>query len=181
MKAVDPVKGRWVWCAAMVLAAMMTTSCGASRSPEPSSRESPHVESVSPEPGATRTYVSLESISDEGDAVTIRWAEVFWNEEATAAAIEDGVILPGQDLPNPMYVRDSDETATFRLTPETRVVLLGFDDHGSPIHVSVSVGGFVDAFRAGFPTSEWAGGTHAHYRVEFEEERLMLVRQVVLI
>ena len=178
------MKGHRVWCAAMALAAMMTTSCDASRSPEPSRRESggsPHLVSVPPEPGTTRSYASLESISEEGDTVTIRWAEVFWNEEATAAAIEDGVILPGQDLPNPMYVRDLGETATFRLTLGTRVVLLGFDDHGSPTRVAVSVDGFIDAFRAGFPSSEWPGGTYAHYRVEFEGERLTLIRQVVLI
>jgi len=120
-------------------------------------------------------------ISGAGDTITIRWAEVFWNERATEAAIEDGVILPGQDLPNPMYVRDLDEMATFRLTPDTEVMLLGFDRHGSPMRVAVSVRRFVDAFRAGFPTSDWASGTHGHYRIKVEGHRLTLIRQVYII
>jgi hypothetical protein len=134
-----------------------------------------------PEPSAANKYASLVGISRAGDTITIRWAEVFWNEQATNAAIEDGVILPGQDLPNPMYVRDLEETATFRLTPGTKVMLLGFDLHGSPTRVAVSVRQFVDVFRAGFPTSEWAGGTHAHYRIKVEGGRLTLIRQLYAI
>ena len=37
-------------------------------------------------------------------------AEVFGNEEATAAAIEDGELAPGEELPNPFYVRNPDPT-----------------------------------------------------------------------
>ena len=37
-------------------------------------------------------------------------AEILFDEEATAAAIEDGELAPGQTLPNPFYVRNPDPT-----------------------------------------------------------------------
>ena len=161
---------RWILCGVVAMS-VLTTACDRSEdgAPSPSKARS----------GAER-YATISGVSRSGD-VTIEWAGLFFNEQATQAAIEDGVIEPGEDLPNPMYVREVDGTATFRLTRRTRIVLLAFDQHGSPEPVRVSLHRFLDAYREGFPTSAWAGSANGYFRIRAEGGELTLLRQIYTI
>lgn len=68
-----------------------------------------------------------------GDGLLIDPAEMLSGEEAREAAVADGFIQPGEDLPNDFYIRNPDD-ATSAVLPaqEAEYSLLMLDSGGSP-------------------------------------------------
>lgn len=66
------------------------------------------------------------------DSVTIDPARMLTGEQARAAAAEDGVIGPNEDLPNDFYIVNPDPGPTsVDVDPEATVTVLAFDSAGS--------------------------------------------------
>lgn len=87
-----------------------------------------------------------------GDGFMIDPAEMLSGEDAQQAAGDDGVIEPGEDLPNDFYIRN-DDTSTSVVTPANGAdySLLLFDGQGSPVETSVTYEEFADALMAESP------------------------------
>lgn len=86
-----------------------------------------------------------------GDGFLIDPAEMLSGEEARLAAVEDGFIGEGEDLPNDFYIRDADDhTSVVAAAPDAEYALMLFDD-GTPTETTVSYDEFVAALEGANP------------------------------
>lgn len=87
-----------------------------------------------------------------GDGFLLDAAELLSGEEAREAAVTDGVIEPGEDVPNDVYIRDVDDT-TLVVMPasDASYELLLFDSSGSPVATSVTYNEVADALNDAHP------------------------------
>jgi hypothetical protein len=69
----------------------------------------------------------VTSVAPKGSAYTLRFDPALWLEgqTANAAAVEDGVVKPGEPVPNDYYIRNPDrELLTFKLPANADVTVL---------------------------------------------------------
>lgn len=112
---------------AVVLAgALAVTGCVTSRTEE----------TLAPGPNQThdlpdgQAFYFVEGVNADGFIVD--QAEFLTGEEAKQAAVDDGVILPGEDLPNDFYIRNGDEsTDLVAMAPDATFSMLMFDADGA--------------------------------------------------
>jgi len=89
--------------------------------------------------GEQRLFGYIRSLDKSGNQYLLRFDPAFFlsGETANRAAAEDGVVPPGQPVPNDNYVvNESRRTYVYRVTPATRIrVLLRGGDitKGSPV------------------------------------------------
>ena len=75
-------------------------------------------------PAAAERFGYIRSVSTAGPTATLAFDEAEWltGEEAQRAAEEDGVVAPGEPVPNDYYVRNSDKsTATLLVLPSAEI------------------------------------------------------------
>lgn len=99
------------------------------------------------------------------DGITMRRPEIrlhridiFFDEDARRQAIKDGVMEKGEDLPNPVFVRDLEQSRTLSISRDALITLIGYDEHGSPTVVSMDFAEFRSVFAAGLVPPDWYGG-----------------------
>ena len=88
-------------------------------------------------------------------SVKVDLAQFLGGDEAIAAAREDGVIGPTQDLPNPFYVRDLKEQRTLAVAADAAVVVLGYDAEGGTQMTPISLEEFASFWRHGPASGAW--------------------------
>lgn len=82
----------------------------------------------------------------DGDEIIIDPAALLTGDDAREAAVEDGVILPGQDLPNDLYIRNG-EPGPLSIGVATDVVtVLTFDASGNVTETEIGLAQLATAF-----------------------------------
>lgn len=109
---------------------------------------------------------------------TVAVALFLSGDAARAAAVADGAIAPGEDLPNDFYIDDQGRTESVRLGADTEVLLLRIGPSGSPEPTPATLAEFVAAHEAGFATPEWYGGEY--YDFDLVEGAAVRVEQIYL-
>jgi len=93
----------------------------------------------------------------EGAALIIDPAEFLSGEEARNAAITDGFLAPGEDLPNDFYLRNTEEEhVSLTVAEAATFTLIGFDATGGLVPREVDAAAFL-ALLAGADASEYYG------------------------
>jgi hypothetical protein len=112
---------------AFVLAgALAITGCALSRTVETSSPDPDQTHAL---PDGEAFYI-VEGVVANGFIVD--QAEFLTGEEANQAAVDDGVIQPGEDLPNDFYIRNDDESTDLVATaPDATFSMLTLDADGA--------------------------------------------------
>lgn len=164
MNAVGSYRRRGIviaWC----LTGALLSGCAFVNStpPPPSAPPTPVVASDSPALGAAcpATVPSTVAVSDgqlrdgksfgfvhhfDGIALYVDPADFFGNAEAIKAAREDGEIGPGEDLPNPFYIRNrSDAIVRVPISEALRIKVL--DNQEAQPH-SLSLAAFTSLYCA---------------------------------
>jgi hypothetical protein len=83
--------------------------------------------SVSAAPCGDRIYGHISTLTRDGDVYRVRYDPAWFTTGVTAnaAAAEDGVVEPGQPVPNDNYVVDeSHRLFTYLVPPDTHVTVL---------------------------------------------------------
>jgi hypothetical protein len=144
---------RLIQTTATTLVAVLLASCAAGTSPEPTEpppTSAPVAEQPSHDLADGEIFAWVMGLT--GDGFVIDPAALLSGEEARLAAVEDGVIESGEDLPNDVYIRNGDEsTSVVMATDGADFTLLLFDGQGSPAETSVSYQELVDALMVGSP------------------------------
>jgi hypothetical protein len=139
-----------------ILLALLIAGCSASPSPSPTSARPP---TSQPSPSADeRLFGEIVEIDPVAPSITLALGQLFGAggpDEANAAARADGVIGPGEDLPNPFYVRDLHERRTLPLDSAAPVVVLGWDAEGNTLPTPVGLTEFLSAWRSGPASGDW--------------------------
>lgn len=78
----------------------------------------------------------------DGDMITLDPAEMLFGEEAAQAAIEDGLIETGEDLPNDFYIRNHTVEALTLTTAVDAVVTLIVSTSEGLVDREYSIDGF---------------------------------------
>ncbi|GIU94078.1 MAG: hypothetical protein KatS3mg012_0535 [Gaiellaceae bacterium] len=89
--------------------------------------------------GQLSQYGHIRSLTRVGPGFRLRFDPAFWLGGSTAnrAAEEDGVIAPGEGVPNDYYVRDeARKLLTYRVPPSAKVTVL--DRRLRPFSISVA-------------------------------------------
>jgi hypothetical protein len=109
----------------------------------------------SPAPDDDRLFGAIVGIDPSALSVDLDLAQFFGLEDGIAAAREDGVIGPNEDLPNPFYVRNLHERRTLGISADAQVIVLGYDAEGSTLMTPVSLEEFVLFWRTGPASGAW--------------------------
>jgi hypothetical protein len=139
-----------------VVLALVLAGCSSSASPSTapnstgSSRPSPVVDD--------RRFGELVAVDGNAESITLDLGQLFGPggpEEANAAAREDGVIGPDEELPNPFYVRDLHERRTMALDRAATIVVLGHDADGNSVPTPITASEFASLWRTGPSSGAW--------------------------
>jgi hypothetical protein len=104
--------------AALVLVAASCGGAGESEAPEPTQT------STTTSAPAREQFGYIRSVSTAGPVATVAVdeAEFLEGKEAQTAAEEDGVVPPGQPVPNDYYIRNPDKsTKTYPIANDARI------------------------------------------------------------
>jgi hypothetical protein len=141
--------------------------------------------SGSPEPTQTSTTSSaplehfgfIRSVSTAGPAATLAFDEAEWltGKEAQKAAEEDGVVPPGEPVPNDYYIRNPDKT--------TRTIPIANDASITAKRCSLCRGGkpgelgpFLESFSKGRQTfADPYRGKYSLYWLTIEDGRVVAI------
>jgi hypothetical protein len=159
---------------ALLLAlALVATGCGGAgdenASPEPtqtSVRRAPP-----PGPALAEHFGYIRSVSTAGPVATLAFdeAQFLTGAEAQKAAEEDGVVPPGEPVPNDYYIRNPDKTTrTLRIADDAKITAKRCDlcRHGQPSQL----GPFLAAFMKGRQTyADPYRGKYALYWLTIED------------
>lgn len=147
--------------AGVAVMALLLVACADAGTPDPTPAPDPEPDQSIPDgPGHDLadggTFAWVKGIT--GDGLLVDPAELLSGEEARQAAVEDGVIGPDEDLPNDVYIRDSDD-ATHAVLPSADATysLLVFDEGGLPVQSEVPDDFFAAVLSGGAEASEVYG------------------------
>jgi hypothetical protein len=104
-------------------------------------------------PATLAQYGFVRSLARAGDAFRLRFDPALWltGETANRAAVEDGVISPGETVPNDYYVRnESRRTLAYDVPPAARVTILTIPGSG-PRSTRVAVSELAAIVKGGNP------------------------------
>lgn len=140
--------------AAVAIVAWRTTATAEpGPSPEPTTTTSiPDTTTTPPEAAPVPDGKSFAYVKEiDGDRIVIDLAELLTGEEARRAAVEDGLIGEGEDLPNDVYIRNTDkESYQLEVAPDAKIVVLVFDDGGSIVEEQIKLNQLEVAFTGSF-------------------------------
>lgn len=126
--------------AAVVLVAAVGLAVGTSGAA--SARHEGASASFAAPPAVITHYGHIRSLARIGSRFRMRFDPALWLSGATAnrAAVEDGVIAPGEAVPNDYYIRDeSRRQLTYLVVPGARVTVLTQANGGiRPTRIAVS-------------------------------------------
>jgi len=114
----------------------------------------------SPSPDDDRLFGAIVGIDPSALTVDVDLAQFFGLEDGIAAAREDGVIGPNEDLPNPFYVRNLRERRTLGIAPDATVIVLGYDADGNTLMTPISREEFVLFWRTGPASGAWTAAAY---------------------
>jgi hypothetical protein len=92
--------------------------------PEPTPTQSSTQPAPEPGPSSAERFGYIRSVSTAGPAATLAFdeAEVLTGKEAQEAAENDGVVAPGDPVPNDYYIRNRDKTTqTLRIANDAAI------------------------------------------------------------
>lgn len=114
-----------------LLLALSVTGCGTATTTDSSAPDN----SASGDDGAVADGTHFGYVVEIGeDYMLVDLAELFSNEEAQEAALADGEIDSLDELPNPFYVRNPDETPVhLDVDPGAEFLLIAYDEGGTPV------------------------------------------------
>ncbi len=101
-----------------------------------------------------RLFGQIADVNQDGSRIVIALEQLFLDEEANQAAIADGVLEPGNSLPNPIYIRDLHRQAELPLS-ESLVVQM--NTTGTPDLESVEPAEFITQFRQAHAKGQYFG------------------------
>jgi hypothetical protein len=135
------------------------------------------------DPGSTRTaFCDVIAVEDEYPWlpwIRCRLLEIYFNEEAQREAVKDGAISEGEELPNPVYVRDPGETRAMGVSRDALVTLIAYDADGNPRNEAVmTFEEFQAAFDDGLMPPDWYGGP---FRVTSQDGIVIAMEQVYVV
>jgi hypothetical protein len=140
----------------LILLALLVAGCSAGPTPSPTSARLP---TSQPAPSIDeRLFGEIVDIDPAVPTITLALGQMFGAggpDEANAAARADGVIGPGEDLPNPFYVRDLHERRTLPLDSAAKVLVLGWDADGNTLPTPIGLAEFVTGWRSGPASEKW--------------------------
>ena len=106
--------------------ALVAAGCGGGgadkAAPEPTQTSTQPAPTPGPSP--TEQFGYIRSVSTAGPAATLAFdeAEFLTGDAAQKAAEEDGVVAPGETVPNDYYIRNRDQTTqTLRIANDARI------------------------------------------------------------
>lgn len=135
---------------------LLVAACSPSAAPS-SGPDTPPA-SKTPPVADGRLFGEIVAIDLAAPSITLALGQLFGRggpDEANAAARQDGVIGPGEDLPNPFYVRDLHDRRTLPLGSDASVIVLGHDAEGNSLPTPVPLAQFVALWRSGPASGEW--------------------------
>jgi hypothetical protein len=119
------------------------------------------------EPGSSaaeeRVFGEIVAVDADAPSITLAVGQSFGAggpDEANDAARADGVIGPGEDLPNPFYVRDLHQRRTLPVAGNALVEVLGHDGEGDVVPREVGLGEFLRLWRTGSPSGDWGAASY---------------------
>jgi hypothetical protein len=123
---------------------------------------------VSPSPAALedgRHFGFIQSVDARGPAMVFDLAEFLTGDSANQAALEDGVIQPGENVPDDYYIRNRNpRLRDLALVPDVQVILVNW-----PACCDTTVNGVLADFAASFTTpNDVYHGSHSPYWLTVE-------------
>ena len=106
--------------------ALITAGCGGGGADKAAPKPTPTQTQPAPTPGPSLAehFGYIRSVSTAGPAATLAFdaAEFLTGDAAQKAAEEDGVVAPGESVPNDYYIRNSDQTTqTLRIANDAKI------------------------------------------------------------
>ena len=128
--------------AAAILVGMLVAACSSSTTSTPGGSAT-----ASPALADGKHYGEIKAVAVDPDSVTFDVEEYLTGQAATDAAVADGVIKPGESMPDDVYVRNTNKaTTTLAVAPSVEVRILGLDG-GAPTMKPVSFAEFAKRFK----------------------------------
>lgn len=134
---------KWLLGAVAVVVVAGLAVAGATLLGDDDTGATPTTQPLTVQPIADGEWFSFVTVGeDETGAVTlgIDMAEMLDGDEAKAAAVADGVIAPGEDLPNDFYISNPEEVLELlHVSDDARFTMLSGADPGEKIVVDAPV------------------------------------------
>ncbi|HEX2153697.1 MAG TPA: hypothetical protein VHL52_06945 [Acidimicrobiia bacterium] len=167
--------------AARVAAILVLAACGSAAPQETTPADEPDAPASTAVGGHLpdgETFAWVKGLT--GDGLLVDPAEMLTGEAARQAAVEDGAISEGEDLPNDFYIRDeTDETLVMTARDGATYALMLFAD-GTPTETDVSLDEFAAALEGADPDVYGVVDGVIPAMVEIEEGQIVSVRQMYL-
>ncbi|TML14407.1 MAG: hypothetical protein E6G31_05505 [Actinobacteria bacterium] len=114
--------------ALLVALALVVAGCGGGAgegaSPEPTQSQASTQTTSPPAPTPVEHFGYIRSVSTAGPVATLAFdeAQFLTGQQAQKAAEEDGVVPPGEPVPNDYYIRNPDKTTrTLRIANDAKI------------------------------------------------------------
>ena len=108
--------------------ALIVAGCGGGgedkAAPAPTQTQTSTQPAPPPGPSAAEHFGYIRSVSTAGPAATLAFdqAQFLTGDAAQRAAAEDGVVAPGESVPNDYYIRNRDKTTqTLRIANDAKI------------------------------------------------------------
>ena len=108
--------------------ALIVAGCGCGgedkAAPAPTQTQTSTQPALPPGPSAAEHFGYIRSVSTAGPAATLAFdqAQFLTGDAAQKAAEEDGVVAPGESVPNDYYIRNRDKTTqTLRIANDAKI------------------------------------------------------------
>ena len=148
-----------------------------SASPEPTQTQASTQAAPPPVPASVEHFGYIRSVSTAGPAATLAFdeAEFLTGAAAQKAAEEDGVVQPGEPVPNDYYIRNADKTTrTLRIANDTKITARRCDPcrHGR----DGQLGPFLASFMEGRQTyAEPYRGKYSQYWLTISDGEVVAI------
>jgi hypothetical protein len=164
---------------ALVAAALLlvTTSCGGGEQDEASETPEPTQTSTTTQATPGEHFGYIRAVSTAGPVATLAFdeAEFLTGKEAQRAAEEDGVVAPGEAVPNDYYIRNPDHaTQTYPIANDAQITAkrCSLCRGGKP----GALGPFLASFMKGGQTfADPYRGRHSLYWLTIEDGRVTAI------
>lgn len=152
-RTLDGVKRHGSWLVVVAALAAVAAGCGSTQT-ETVTVTAPVTESGLQPPSQRMEFGHIVSLRQTGDDYTMRFDPTFFlsGETANEAAAEDGVVEPGEPVPNDNYVLDeSNRLLTYPVANDATVTVLT----GGGVETKTTVAELTQAFEGTGDTTIW--------------------------